>query len=171
MSGEWLLVIDMQRVFAEPSSPWYVPGFAAIVPAIDGLIASYGERTILTRYIPPDRLVGAWRDYYRRFDALLLPHADPAWDLVIGHPEASRVETRATFAKWDAAMRRIVGAEGCIALCGVATECCVLATALRAVDDGVPTRIFGRACAGATGTLHQQALEVLATFSPLITVV
>ena len=34
-----LVVIDMQRVFADVDSPWATPDFAAIVPTVAGLVA------------------------------------------------------------------------------------------------------------------------------------
>ena len=32
---EWLLVIDMQRAFADPPSPWAAAGFYVILPRIE----------------------------------------------------------------------------------------------------------------------------------------
>ena len=34
-----LVVVDMQRVFAEPDSGWFTPGFAGIVPTVAALVA------------------------------------------------------------------------------------------------------------------------------------
>jgi len=39
------------------------------------------------------------------------------------------------FSKWGPEPRRLTGLADAIVLCGVSTECCVLATALAAVDE------------------------------------
>ncbi len=165
---EWLLVIDMQRAFADPQSDWSVAGFWELVPRIERLLPVYAGRVILTRYVPPHPLGGAWSRYFEKFPSLLLAGGDPAWDLMLGASAPSRVETRATFGKWDEGIATIVGPNTPIAVCGVATECCVLSTVLSAVDDGRSVRVIEDACAGATPQLHQQALALLVAFDPLV---
>ncbi len=78
---EWLLVIDMQRAFADPPSPWASPDFYKALPQVERLVAAYRGRVVLTRYVPPEPLTGAWIGYYETFPSLLLPGDDPAWDL------------------------------------------------------------------------------------------
>jgi nicotinamidase-related amidase len=165
---EWLLVIDMQRAFADPPSPWAAPGFYAVLPRIERLMAAYAGRVVLTRYVPPRPLSGAWVGYYKAFPSLLLPESDPAWDLVVTAEAGAPVETRATFSKWDARMAGLVGPASPIAVCGVATECCVLGTVLGAVDDGRSVRVITDACAGGTEEAHEQAIGILGAFAPLV---
>ena len=57
-----------------------------------------------------------------------------------------------------------------ITICGVATDCCVLTTALAAADNGVAVRIAEDACAGSTPENHKLALKTMELFTPLITV-
>jgi len=168
---EWLLVIDMQRAFADPPSAWAAADFYTILPRIERLIAAYEGRVVLTRYVPPAPLTGAWIGYYEAFPALLLPENHPAWDLKVGAGGMLTVETRATFSKWDARMAATVGPDSAIAVCGVATECCVLGTVLAAVDDGRSVRVISDACAGGTQAAHEQTIALLAGFAPLVTVV
>ena len=94
--SEWLIVIDMQRAFGTPGSVWNAPGFHEIAPRIERLAASYGDRAILTRYVPPDPIEGMWQSYFATFPSMRLPPDDPAWDIVIAQPPGARVETRAT---------------------------------------------------------------------------
>jgi nicotinamidase-related amidase len=124
--AEWLLVIDMQRAFADAPSPWAAADFYTILPRIERLIAVYEGRVVLTRYVPPNPMTGSWVAYYAAFSSLLLPESDPAWDLKVPAGAGTIVETRATFSKWDARMAAITGPGSGIAVCGVATECCVL---------------------------------------------
>lgn len=165
---EWLLVIDMQRAFADPPSPWAAGGFYAALARIERLIPAYSGRVVLTRYVPPEPLAGAWIDYYGTVPSLLLPASDPAWDLLLPTAPGAVVETRATFSKWDARMAARIGADSRIAICGVATECCVLGTVLGAVDDGRRVRVITDACAGGTPAAHDQTLGILAGFAPLV---
>jgi nicotinamidase-related amidase len=53
----------------------------------------------------------------------------------------------------------------------VATECCVIATALAAVDAGRAVAVVTDACAGATVEDHTRALELLALMSPMVELV
>lgn len=168
---EWLLVIDMQTAFADAPSAWAAPGFYTVLPRIERLVAAYQGRVVLTRYVPPAPLTGAWVDYYAAFPSLLLPETDPAWDLKLTPAAGTPVETRATFAKWDMRMAALAGPGTTLAVCGVATECCVLGTVLAAVDDGRNVRVVGDACAGGTEAAHEQAIALLRGFSPLVTVV
>lgn len=168
-ADEWLIVVDMQLAFREPGA-WNVPGFADAAGRIADLLPRYGGRVILTRYVPPAPLAGAWRRYFAAFPTMLLPADDPAWDIAIPCPAGGRVETRPTFGKWDAGMAALTGPDAPLAVCGVATECCVLATVLAAADAGRQVRVLEDACAGATADLHAQALAVMRAFAPVVTV-
>jgi nicotinamidase-related amidase len=81
------------------------------------------------------------------------------------------VVTEPTFGKWGAALRAIVGAQPRIALAGVSTDCCVIATALPAADAGATVRVLAAACAGSSPDNHQRALDAMALFGPQITIV
>ncbi len=63
------------------------------------------------------------------------------------------------------------GSPGELVLAGVSTDCCVLSTAVAAADAGVAVRVVANACAGATDESHEQALEILRLYAPLIEVV
>jgi nicotinamidase-related amidase len=165
---EWLLVIDMQRVFAEPASPWVVSQFDEVLAPIETLIAAYAGRVIATRYISPQPPVGAWEGYFEKFASLLLPAEDKVWDLMLAEHLSYRIETRATFGKWDSRVAALLGSDAPIAVCGVATECCVLATVLAAIDDGRSVRVVADACAGSTRLIHEQTLSLMSTFEPLV---
>lgn len=167
-ADEWLFVIDMQHAFGAVDSVWKVEGFWDIAPRMERLMALYENRTIMMRYVAPVTHEDGWQQYLSHYPTMRLPADDPAWDIVISHPPHTRIETRATFAKWDAQIAAVVGPNARLALCGVATECCVLATAMAAIDDGRLVRIVEDACAGATVQLHQRAIEMLSTLTPLV---
>ncbi len=165
----WLVVIDMQRVFAEPPSPWTAPRFGEALAGVQRLLPAFAGRTVLTRYVAPLAPTGAWADYFEVWPFALVPHDDPLYELVpeLGALDAP-VETRESFGKWDDGLA--VAAHGAreLVLTGVATDCCVIATALAAADAGIRVRLVADACAGGTDVDHERALAAMALFSPLI---
>jgi nicotinamidase-related amidase len=170
LKNEWLIVIDMQRAFADSPSPWAAPGFYAALAQVERLLPAYRGRTILTRYVPPKVLAGAWIPYFAMFPSLLRPEDDPLWDLKLPADGGALVETRTTFGKWDAPMAALTGPGAPIAVCGVATECCVLSTILGAVDHGRFVRLVSDACAAGSPQGDAEALAILAGFAPMVSV-
>lgn len=167
-----LLAIDLQRVFADPDSPWHVPAFAQVSAATAQLLEAYGARAAATRFVPHADPTGSWRDYYEAFPFARDPDSQHLWELV---PEVLRhdpvVVDAPTMGKWTTEARSALGDPSTVVLCGVATECCVLATALAASDAGVRVRLVADACAGGTAETHAATLEVLGAFAPQVQVV
>ena len=168
-----LVVIDMQRVFADADSPWAVPGFEGIVPAVERLADAFGDRVVFTRFVRFDESPGpgAWADYYAVNSFFLRPGAEDLSDLA--EPFASRgglTLDAPTFSKHGPRLEALAGPEGTIVLCGVATECCVISTALPAVDAGMRVRVVSDACAGATPEGHDAALAVMKGYEGQLTI-
>jgi nicotinamidase-related amidase len=167
-----LVVVDMQRVFAEPDSPWCVPDFATLEGPISKLVQSFGERVVFTRFVTPDVPAGSWRDYYREWSFILEPEARPLLELAVPWSEhPGTVIDKPTFSAYGAELRDLLRRSdtSTLVLCGVSTECCVLATALAAADDGVSVRIVRDACASVDNAAHEAALHVALTgFAPMI---
>ena len=104
------------------------------------------------------------------FPSLLRPEDDPLWDLKLPAHGGALVETRTTFSKWDEPMAALTGPGAPIAVCGVATECCVLSTILGAVDHGRFVRLVSDACAAGSPQGDAEALAILAGFAPMVSV-
>jgi nicotinamidase-related amidase len=163
-----LAVIDMQNVFADPGSQWCTPGFADIVEPVHKLAAAFGDRVTFTRFVAPAKPVGAWRLYYRRWPfALQPPHAE-LYQLVDGFHGSTVDEI--TFGKWGPKLAKRVGNAKVLVLAGVATDCCVLSTALAAADAGMVTWIVADASAGMTDAAHERALDIARGYRPHIEV-
>ena len=168
----WLVVVDPQVVFADPAtSPWGSPMWAATVPRIAELAASFGPaRTVVTRFVADPSLGGSWGPYYRDWPFALVPGDDPLYAVV---PEladvAAHVVTAGTFGKWPV-LRELLGDDAHVTLTGVSTDCCVLSTALPAADAGATVRVVGAACAGSTPENHERALAAMALYAPQITI-
>ncbi len=166
----WLVGVDLQRIFADPSSGWAAPRFAEAAAGVERMLPRFRGRTLLTRFVAPAEPTGAWAEYYRDWPFALVPEGDPLYELVppFGALDAP-VETRTTFGKWDAGLDAAIGGAGEIVLAGVSTDCCVLSTALAAADAGIRVRVVADACAGASDADHERALAALALYAPLVT--
>ena len=165
LSG-WLVVVDLQRVFGDPDSPWTAPRFEEVRPRIRRLVAAFGERVVLTRFVAPAQPTGAWADYYAQYPFALQPPDAPLYDLV-EDPGPARVLTATTFGKWGPELAGIVG-DGPVTVAGVATDCCVVSTVLPAADAGVPLRVVTDACAGSSDDEHDRALHLMGLYAPLV---
>ncbi|POX46478.1 hydrolase [Streptomyces sp. Ru71] len=166
-----LAVIDMQRVFAEPDSPWAAPRFAEAAAGVRRLLPAFGDRVVFTRFLAPDEPAGAWRDYYARWPFALQPPHAPLWRLTDEFASVARhVVDATTFGKWTPRLAELAGPAGRLVLAGVSTDCCVLSTALAAADAGVEVLVAADACAGADDDAHARALHLLDLYRPLVRV-
>jgi nicotinamidase-related amidase len=166
-TGPLLVVIDMQRVFSEPQSPWAVRDLDALVPPIQRLADAFGERVVFTLFVPFDDPPGpgSWADYYAQFPFFLRPEAEGLTNLV--EPFAGRGEptlAAPTFSKYGPRLEALAGPERTIVLCGVSTDCCVISTALPALDAGMHVRVVRDACVGVSAASHDAAIAVMAGY-------
>ena len=177
-----LVVVDPQRIFADPSSEWAAPGFPAAMSAIRRLAAHAGrERTVVTRWLPTADRSTAWGDYFRAWPFADVPADDERYGLVddarglSAHPTVDEP----TFGKWGerlaATIARAGGAPRAedvpIWLAGVSTDCCVVTTALAAADAGMRVSVVHEACAASTPENGAAALHVMGLFPPQLEVV
>lgn len=164
-----LMLIDLQRIFAEPQSPWAAPDFDSAADSCRRLLAGWHGPVAVTRFVLPEQIMGAWQPYYRDWPFATDPANSALYDLVDGVDTTGAVAIdRPKFGKWDAATAAALPGVTELVVGGVSTDCCVLATALAAADDGIQVTIATDACAGATAADHQRALEAMALFAPMI---
>lgn len=173
LSDAWLVVIDPQRIFADPSSDWGSPMFDAALGPIKSLRSGFGAgRTIVTRWVPGLERPGSWGPYFERWAFADKPATDPVFDLVTpaeGWSSRGAIDAT-TFGKWGEPLTRITGETPTIVLTGVSTDCCVISTALPAADAGATVVVAADACAGSTQDNHEAALQVMSLYSPQIEV-
>ncbi|MGA4670860.1 cysteine hydrolase family protein [Propionibacteriaceae bacterium Y1923] len=172
-----MVVIDHQFVFADPASDWCAPGFAATIAPVRALAEHFGGRVVLTRWLPALDREGSWGPYFETFPFADQPDDDPLFALVesaqaiagdgldIGHTLDAR-----TFGKYGADLLAITGPHPHLVLAGVSTDCCVLSTALAAVDDGATVTVAADACAGSSDDNHRNALAAMALYAPQLQV-
>lgn len=139
------LCIDMQRLFSH-EGPWPTPWMSRVLPNCAALAEREPERTIFTRFVPPqvpEEARGAWRQYYERWrhatrDRLdptlidLMPElagfAPPAW--LVDKPVYS------AFAGGRLASLLAERRADTLIVSGAETDVCVLSTILGAIDLG-----------------------------------
>jgi nicotinamidase-related amidase len=163
-----LVVIDMQHVFGDPDSGWFTPAFPDILDPIERLVAAYDPHVTFTRFVAPTEPSGVWRAYYEQWPFALQPPDAPLYALVDRFADRPTLDAT-TFGKWGPDLAARVGDEMVVA--GVSTDCCVISTVLPAADAGVRVRVVADACAGASGTTHEQALAIMGLYAPLVDVV
>jgi nicotinamidase-related amidase len=165
----YLVIVDMQNVFGDPSSGWFTADFGKAAAVIESMLPSFGDRVIRTRFVAPAHPEGAWVAYYEQWPFALVPADDPLYDLVPAVADAEgAVVTETTFGKWGENLRRALGGSTEIVLTGVSTDCCIISTALPAADAGMHVRVVSDGCAGLSETDHRRALDAMALYAPLI---
>ncbi|MDO5533186.1 MAG: isochorismatase family protein [Propionibacteriaceae bacterium] len=171
MSEPWLVVIDAQRIFADPDSEWGSPMWPDAEPRIRDLVGHFAGRTILTRWVPPaaGARVGSWDAYMQAWPFADRPAEDPYFDLLTAFAEADALVLDApTFGKWDA-LAPVVGEAAHLVIAGVSTDCCVISTVLAAADAGATLTVVADACAGSTPENHAAAVTVMGLYPPQVT--
>ncbi|MET3932353.1 nicotinamidase-related amidase [Arthrobacter sp. OAP107] len=86
-------------------------------------------------------------------------------------PAGATVIDASTFSKWGPELAAVVPEGGEMVLTGVATDCCVLSTALGALDAGRFVTVVSDACAAVSDEAQQQTLALLQLLSPMCEVV
>lgn len=164
----WLVVIDMQNVFT--SGEWRCPRFGEIIEPIRALAARHIGRTLLTRFVAGSEHDGSWKQYYDTFCFANVPDSDPIYDIIEPLRDLARednVVTMTTFSKW-AGIRAITGDFPRLILTGVATDCCVLSTAISAAEAGAFVTVVPDACAGSSDDNQEAAKKIFRGYAPLI---
>lgn len=163
-----LAVIDLQRIFAEPESGWATPDFQRVVKPTQRLVELFGPDVVFTRFIAPEHPTGSWIPYYELYPFALQSPDSYAYQLVDEFRGAPTLD-KTTFGKWGEELAE--AADGQLVLSGVTTDCCVLTTALAAVDAGVAVQVVEDACAGVDEASHHKAIDLMRLYSPMLEIV
>ena len=154
-----LIVVDMQQVVARDTL-WHLPGVRDLLPTIIELADAFGDDVAYSRHVPPaDGGHGAWKRFYENWKEL---DEDPSnWDLMpelAGRPGIHAAKS--TYSVFGAPELRAELERDELVLCGVETDCCVLATALEAIDHGVPVTVVTFNSASRDFAGHEGALAL-----------
>jgi nicotinamidase-related amidase len=153
-----LIVVDMQQVVARDTL-WHLPGVRDLLPTIIELTEAF-EDVAYSRHVPPaDGGHGAWKRFYENWKEL--DEDSSNWDLMpelAGRPGLHAAKS--TYSVFGAPELRAELDRDELVLCGVETDCCVLATALEAIDHGVPVTVVEDAVASPSPAGHEGALAL-----------
>jgi nicotinamidase-related amidase len=170
----WLVIIDMQTIFSQYPKWWGCPRFNDIIEPIRKLAARFGDRILLTRFVAGADHEGSWVPYYKEFPFANVPGSDPIYDVVDQLKYLIRddnVVTMTTFSKWGDehhGIRARTGKYPHLVLAGVATDCCVLSSAMTAAEAGAFVTVILDACAGSSDENQLAAKNILKGYAPLI---
>lgn len=167
MTKDWLFVIDIQPAFSDPASPWFCGALAEAKTNIARLLPAFENRVLFSRFVPPAKVFGAWEEYYDTWAFALEPEADALWgvDDPWGHYPSMQSHT---LSKWVPAAKDMLPEDATIVLCGVSTDCCVMSTALAAIDDGRRVRLIEDACAAGTPEIQTMSVELMRLREPML---
>lgn len=170
----WLIIIDPQRIFADPSSDWAAPTFPDAMENIGRLADAAGPaRTLVTRWLPTADRSTAWGEYFAAWPFADVPADDPLYELIDAarglstHPSIDEP----TFGKWGPQLADAVGADPHLLVTGVSTDCCVLTTVLAAADAGIRVSVVRDGCAASTPENGMASLQVMELFPPQVDVI
>jgi nicotinamidase-related amidase len=162
-----LLVVDLQTVVT-PGGARAIPGIESAIASVVRLVAQHDGPVIASRHEPtpdPPRTSGARGQQGEAGDrrpepAALLPE--------LRHLQSVDKHTYSAY-RSDAVRTAVEGVER-VVVCGVETDCCVLATVFDLVDDGIPTTVVPEAVAGPDRAAHDAALRALGRLGDLVEV-
>src|SRR5579859_6718017 len=107
--GALLVVVDMQRVFADPESPWSIPDFDTLEEPISRLLKAFGERAVFTRFVVPAEPTGSWHTYFREWSFALEPGAEELFELATPWSEYGRRSIdKPTFSAYGAELQHLI---------------------------------------------------------------
>lgn len=163
------LCVDMQRLF-QAGSPWAMPWIEVIRPAIETLVVAQPERTLFTRFIPPQRsssAEGSWERYYAAWPEVLRERMDCEWLNLLPelacHVPPARVIDKSVYSPWlGGDLDRLLRTAGITTLLitGGETDVCVLATVFGAVDLGYRVVLVSDAVCSSTNAGHDAAMRL-----------
>jgi len=163
-----LALIDLQRIFADPASGWATPDFDRVVEPTKQLIERFAPNVVFTRFVAPAQPTGAWVPYYEEFPFALQPPDADDYQLVDEFKGAPTLD-KTTFGAWGPELA--ARSNGQLVLGGVTTDCCVISTALAAVDAGIHVQVVEEACAGSTDDNHRKAIDIMRLYAPMLEIV
>lgn len=157
--GRLLLVIDLQVVVA-PGGAWELPAIGSVVDAAMRLVDRHEGPIIASRHVPVPDEPGTLGPFARQDDPSELT-ADAA-ALVPGLAHLRSADKRSYSALRCAEIRDAAQQAGAVVVCGVETDCCVMATVYDLLDAGLRVTVVPEATTGPDPVSHRGALRTMA---------
>ena len=165
LDGAALLVLDVQRFFADPASHAYLPALEAVLPNVLALVEAFaaaGRPVVYTRHGSAPGSQGMmqrwWGDDLQR--------GQPRWQLVdeLARPPDLLLDKDRYSAFTGTELEAWLRARAChtVVVCGVMTHLCCETTARHAFIKDLAPVMVADACASRDEDLHLGALRGLA---------
>ena len=171
--GDVRVVVDMPNAYLEDQC-WACTKTSACAENIAALIdGGVCDNVVFTEYLAPENPVGTWVTYNEvnaevNEDAWLNEIVDALKPYTETYPLYSK-STYSSFGNPD--FKSLMARAGRIVITGVMSECCVLATAIDAIDTGTPVVYLTDACSGSTQEYEDMATAMMEFASPTHTAV
>ena len=171
--GDVLVVVDMQNAYLEDQC-WACTKTSTCAENIAALIdGGVCDNVVFTEYLAPENPVGTWVTYNEvnaevNEDAWLNEIVDALKPYTETYPLYSK-STYSSFGNPD--FKSLMARARRIVITGVMSECCVLATAIDAIDTGTPVVYLTDACSGSTEEYEGMATAMMEFASPTHTAV
>lgn len=166
------LCVDMQRLFSA-DGPWPTPWMERVLPVAVALADRHSERTVFTRFIPPERpdqMPGMWQRYYTRWrsatrDLLDLNLLELMPPLGAFCPPATVMDkTRySAFAEPELLAHLQEREADALIVSGSETDVYVLATVLGAIDRGYRVIVVRDAVCSSSDEGHDMLMRLYHT--------
>ena len=171
--GDVLVVVDMQNAYLEDQC-WACTKTSSCAEQIAKLIDDgVCDNVVFTEYLAPENPVGTWVTYNEvnaevNADAWLNEVVDGLKPYLGTYPLYSK-STYSSFGNPD--FKALMARAGRIVITGVMSECCVLATAIDAIDTGTPVVYLTDACSGSSQEYEDMVVALMEFASPTHTAV
>ena len=161
--GDVLVVVDMQNAYLEDQC-WACTKTSACAENIVGLIeGGVCDNVVFTEYLAPENPVGTWVTYNE---------VNAEVDALKPYTETYPLYSKSTYSSFgNPDFKSLMARAGRIVITGVMSECCVLATAIDAIDTGTPVVYLTDACSGSSEEYEDMATAMMEFASPTHTAV
>lgn len=164
------LIIDMQNVYGK-GGQWYCPKTAEASGRIRSLLHKVEGKldVIFTRFLAAEEPEGVWQQYNEENAEV----NQDAWSNEMmaefkEHLQKYPLYTKSTYSSLTIPeVLEAAKAAGRVIVAGVVAECCVLATVLALVDEGIPVIYLTDGVAGIDNGTEAAVETVLAGLEPL----
>lgn len=171
--GDTLVVVDMQNAYLEDQCWACTMTSDCAQKVIDLIESGTCDNVVFTIYLAPENPVGTWVTYNEvnaevNADEWLNEIVEELQPYAEKYPVYSK-STYSSFGNPD--FKALMARTGRIVIAGVMSECCVLATAVDAVDTGTPVVYLSDACSGSSKEFEEMTIKLMEFASPTHTAV
>lgn len=164
-----LLVIDMQNVYL-PGEEWACPKMNSALENIISVIGSgVADQVVFTKFEAPAKPEGCWKAYNQEYcDINESGYLNQLVESLGSVAEQYPVYEKSTYSSMRIPeLRKMMKEYDRLVLTGVVAECCVLATMMEAIDDGIKVIYLEDCIAGQSEENESMIRKIAESFSSM----